>query len=337
MLGCCTFSWGTFSEQTGEKSRLKIQLFIPPRFFFTIICSRLLVSMVTQILILVTLLLPWEEGLGRRKKLAEGCWGWQCCRKGNPIKLCSEISQTFPLQQVWFKKFPSPSHCSSAQLFVSKKASPSLQIGALAQPEREWGSAGPGVYARRCGDRRALLVGSAAKGQVMLHWSHFPGYRSWKMRQLELAESSHRRCNDGGVWREKVLFAVWCRRLRRTEWTVLWFLPFPHEMDELHRFSCSPASEWTFRQTYTYFLIKTTLMCLWEAANSSDTFSNGIFSYLAFSLYYSFGSVCRIISDPHIRPLASNCFHVVLLEPARSPSSMPTLTRTPQCLLSNAC
>lgn len=165
-----------------------------------------------------------------REKLAEGCWSWQCCRKGNPIKLCSEISQTFPLQQLWFKKFPSPSHFSSAQLFVSKKASPSLQTGTLAQLEREWGRAGTGAHASRCGDRRALLAGSAAKGQVMSHWSHFPGYRSWKMSQLELAESSHRRCNVGGVWREKVLFVVWCWRLRRTEWTVLWFLPFPHSM-----------------------------------------------------------------------------------------------------------
>jgi len=51
---------------------------------------------------------------------------------------------------------------------VNKKASPSLQIVALAQLEREWGSAGTGVYACRCGDRRALLAGSAAKRKVML-------------------------------------------------------------------------------------------------------------------------------------------------------------------------
>lgn len=187
--------------------------------------------MVTQILIPVPLLLPCEEGLGRMEKPAEGCWSWHCCRKGNLIKLCSEISQTFPLQQVRFRKFLSTSHFfSSTQLFVNKKASPSLQIVVLAQLERERGSAGMGVYACRCGDRRALLAGSAAKGKVMLHWSHFPGYRSWKMSRVELAESSRRKCNDGGVRREKVLFVVWCKRLQRTERTVLWFLPFSHSV-----------------------------------------------------------------------------------------------------------
>lgn len=200
--------------------------------------------MVTRILIVVPLLLPSEDGLGRMEKPAEGCWSWHCCRKGNLTKLYSKISQTFPLQQVWFKKSPSSSHSfSSAQLFVSIKESPSLQLVALAQPERQRGSAGTGVYACRSGDRRALLAGSAAKGKVILHWSHFRGYRCWKTSWLELAEHSCRKCNDGGVRREKVLFVVCCKRLQRTEWTVISPFFSEHEMDELQRFSHSAASE----------------------------------------------------------------------------------------------
>lgn len=106
--GWCTFYQRPCSEQTREKPRLEIQFFFPPELFFTIISSLLLVSMVTWILILVPLLLPCEEGLRRMQKPAEGCWSQHGCRKGNLIRLYSEISQIFPLQQVWLNKFPYP-------------------------------------------------------------------------------------------------------------------------------------------------------------------------------------------------------------------------------------
>lgn len=82
-----------------------------------------------------------------------------------------------------------------------KKHHPLFKLVALAQLEREEGSTGKGAYACRCGDRRAVVTASAAKGKVMLHWSHFPGCRSWKVNWLELAQSSHRKCKGGGVRR----------------------------------------------------------------------------------------------------------------------------------------
>lgn len=122
-------------------------------------------------------------------------------RKGKSHQtIRSEVSRILPWQQV-----PSSSHFfSNAQLFVNKKASPPLQIVALAHLERKWGSAGTGMYACRCGDRRALLAGSAAKGKVILHWSIFQDidpekWANWSWQRahpenLMMGEGEGRRC-----------------------------------------------------------------------------------------------------------------------------------------------
>lgn len=49
----------------------------------------------------------WRR-VGRMETPAEDHWSQHCCRKRNLIRLCSEISQTFPSEQVGLQKFQSP-------------------------------------------------------------------------------------------------------------------------------------------------------------------------------------------------------------------------------------